>query len=142
MTTTTGRFEKGRSGNPRGRPPGIANQKRLREAIAEDVPGILEALVERARGGDVAASKLLLDRTLAPLRPIEESVTLPLGDNLAESGRAILAAIGTGKVAPDQGARLLAALGSLVRVIEVAELEARVTKLETERGLANDNNAA
>ncbi len=44
------KFEKGKSGNPRGRPRGIQTQLKLRESIAKDLPGIITALVnERPR---------------------------------------------------------------------------------------------
>jgi len=123
-------FQKGTSGNPAGRPRGIVNQAKLRKAIANDLPDILSALVQKARDGDTAAAKLLLDRVLPSLKPQDEPVRLPLGDDLAASGRAVLAAVGGAAVTPEQGAKLLQGLGALARVVETDELAKRIEKLE------------
>jgi hypothetical protein len=89
-------------------------------------------LVENARGGDTQAAKVLLNRCLPALRPVDGPVTLPLGQTLTESGRAVLEAVSAGRVTPDQAAKLLGGIGTLARVVEVDELERRVTALEAE----------
>ena len=126
-----GRWLPGQSGNPAGRRPGTGEVAKLRAAIAEHVPEIVGKLVEAAKAGDVQAARLLLERTLPPLKPSEEpaSVALPSG-SLAEQGRALLAAAAAGELAPGQVAALLGALGTLARVVEVDELTRRVEALE------------
>jgi hypothetical protein len=57
-------------------------------------------------------------------------VRVPLSDDLAESGRAVLAAVGAAKASPEQGAKLLQGLGALARVVETDELVKRIEKLE------------
>lgn len=123
-------FRKGRSGNPAGRPRGTSKADKLRRAIEGELDGIIEAMVAAAREGDVSAAKLLLDRTIPALKPMDTPVTLPTGEGLAHTGAAILDAVGYGKLTPDQGAKLLQGLGSLARVEEVAELRARLDALE------------
>ena len=71
-------FVKGQSGNPQGRPKGIINQVELRQSIAKSVPDIIKALTEQATSGDVGGCKLLLDRVLPSLKPIDQPVSLPL----------------------------------------------------------------
>jgi hypothetical protein len=62
-------FKKGTSGNPAGRKPGtVTKVGKLRAGIEAHVPGILETLAELAKGGDVQAAKILLDRVLPALR--------------------------------------------------------------------------
>jgi hypothetical protein len=121
----------GQSGNPRGRRPGTGEVAKLRAAIAEHVPTILERLVAAALQGDVSAARLLLERVCPPLKATEEAAPLALPDGtLTEQGRAVLGAVAAGELAPGQGAALLGAIGTLARVVEVDELEARLTALE------------
>jgi Family of unknown function (DUF5681) len=128
-------WKPGQSGNPKGRPPGTSEVQKLREAIAGRVPDILNALLTKALEGDVAAARLLLERTVAPLKAVEppQPLTLPDG-SLTEQGRAILAAVASAELAPSQGAALLGALGTLARVAEIDELAARVAALESKHG--------
>ncbi len=124
-------FQKGRSGNPKGRPKGIQTQAKLRKAIEAHVPAIIDAMVEKARAGDVGAAKLLVDRVIPALRPTDQPAPVPLPrEGLAQSGQAILVALGAGELTPQQGAALLGALGTLARVVETDELVQRVAALE------------
>lgn len=127
----TGRWKAGESGNLKGRPAGTGQVARLRAAIAEQLPSLLDAMVARALDGDVGAARLLLERTIAPLRAIEpaQALTLPDG-NLTDQGRAVLRAVAEGELAPGQGAVLLGAIGALARVAEIDELTARIAALE------------
>jgi hypothetical protein len=126
-----GRWKKGESGNIKGRPRGTGAVALLRAAIAEHVPAIIERLVELAKSGDVGASRLLLERVCAPLRPAEHAEPVALaGDTLSAQGRAVLTAVAEGRLAPGQGQALLSALGDLARLIESDELERRICEIE------------
>jgi hypothetical protein len=108
---------------------------KVRAAIAARVPELLDAMMQRALDGDVGAARLLLERTVAPLKAAElaQPLNLPLG-TLTEQGRAVMAAVSAGELAPGQGAALVGALGALARVAEVDELAARVAELEKRHG--------
>ncbi|MEZ5629327.1 MAG: DUF5681 domain-containing protein [Burkholderiaceae bacterium] len=124
----------GQSGNPAGRRPGTGEVSKLRVALGERVPEVLEAMVQRAIQGDVGAARLILERVVPPLKGREQAVVLALPDGtLTEQGRAVLAAVAGGELAPGQGAQLVAAIGNLARVAEVDELAARVAALEKAR---------
>ena len=124
-------WKPGQSGNPAGRAPGSGEVAKLRATIAEHVPALVAVLVERALGGDVGAARLLLERVIPPLKAAEEAAPLALPDGtLTEQGRAVLGAVAAGELAPGQGAALLAAIGTLARVVEVDELERRIAALE------------
>lgn len=125
------RFKPGQSGNPSGRAPGSGEVGRLRQAIALHIPAIVEQLVLQAQGGDVGAARLLLERVLPPVKAVEQaqSIDLPEG-TLTEQGRAVLRSVAAGELAPGQGAQLLAAIGTLGKVVELDELVARITALE------------
>lgn len=128
-------WKKGQSGNPAGRPPGSGEVAKVRAAIAAQVPALLAKLVAQALDGDTSAARLLLERAIAPLKAAEQPQALTLPDgSLTDQGRAVLASVAAGELAPGQGAALLGAIGTLARVAEVDELAARVAALEKKHG--------
>ncbi len=126
-----GSWKPGQSGNPAGRPPGLGEVGRFRAAIGDRVPELLAAMMTRALEGDVGAARLLLERTIAPLKAAEQSQALSLPEGtLTEQGRAVLTAVANGELAPTQGAALLGAIGTLARVIAIDEISRRLDLLE------------
>lgn len=126
-----GRWKPGESGNPAGRKPGSGEVAQIRAAIAARVPELLTALMAKALDGDVGAARLLLERAVAPLKAAEQTQALILPEgSLTEQGRAVLASVASGELAPGQGATLLGAIGTLARVVEIDDLAARVVELE------------
>ena len=125
-------WKPGQSGNPKGKPKGSGRQvAELRAAIDKHVPSIVRQLVSAATNGDVPAARLRLERVLPPMKPVEQTSPLTLPDgSLTEQGRAVLAAVGAGELAPGQGAQLISAISSLARVAEIDELAARIAVLE------------
>ncbi len=124
-------WKPGQSGNPKGRPAGTGEVAKLRAAIADRVPELLAAMMARALDGDVGAARLLLERAIAPLKAAEQSQALSLPDGtLTQQGRAVLASVAAGELAPGQGAALLGAIGTLARVAEIDELARRIEVLE------------
>ena len=128
-------WKPGQSGNPAGRPPGSGTVAALRAAIAEHVPAIVEKLTAAALAGDVGAARLLLERAIPSIKAAEEPAALALPDGtLTEQGRAVLASVASGALAPGQGAALLGALGTLAKLTETDELTRRIEALETRGG--------
>lgn len=127
-----GKWKAGESGNPNGRPRGVGEVTKLRKIIAEHVPTIIAQLVIKAKAGDAQAARLLLERVLPALKPIEQGValSLPQGKGITAQGEAIVQAVAAGILAPGQGAALLSGLGALARIKEIDELERRITQLE------------
>ena len=126
-----GAWKPGQSGNPAGRKPGTGEVSKIRAAINDRVPELLAAMMAKALEGDVGAARLLLERAVAPLKAAEQAETITLPDgSLTAQGRAVLRAVAAGELAPAQGAALLGAIGTLARVLEIDEMEARLTKLE------------
>lgn len=127
-------FRKGQSGNPKGRPKGRkTTAQALRERITERAGEVLDTVVEAALAGDLQAARLVLERIVPPLRAQSQPVEL-LGlahcQTLTERATAILAAVGAGELAADTGAQLLGALGTVAKIRETDELEARIRALE------------
>ncbi len=130
-----GSWRPGQSGNPAGRPPGVGEIGKLRAAIGKRVPELLAAMMTRALNGDVGAARLLLERAIAPLKAAEQPEALALPDGtLTQQGRAVLASVAAGVLAPGQGAQLIAAIGSLAQVSKIDEIESRIKALEVQRG--------
>mgnify|MGYP006909078598 CR=1 FL=1 len=128
--TKKGRFAKGKSGNPSGRPKTEITE--LRAKLAKDGHAVAKVVLDAALSGDLTACKLVLERLLPPLKSTTApvSVEIPKDAGLTDSGRAILAAITGGDLPPDIGAQLITALGGLARVSEIDELEKRLAALE------------
>ena len=122
----------GVSGNPKGRAPGTGKVAALREQINEALPGIVNAMVERALQGDPGAARLLVERVIPALRPEERPVLVNMTADapLSNQGRALLTAVSAGELAPSQASTLLASLSTMAKLLETDELAARVAALE------------
>jgi hypothetical protein len=129
MTTT--KFEPGKSGNPKGRTAGKTPSTMLRKSIADDMPEIIKTLISLAKGGDVQAARVLLDKVCPSLKPQALPIFLPEKNTLAEQGNEIIRATVTGEVPPDIGAMLITALANQSRVIEIDDVLKRLEVLES-----------
>ena len=124
-------WKPGQSGNPKGRPPGSGQLAKLRSAIGSDLEEIIATLVLAAKAGDIAAARLLLDRTIPPLKATDAPIKIVVsGTSLTDQARSILEAITGGSVPVAQGAAMMAALSHLGRIIEIDELDRRLRALE------------
>lgn len=125
-------WQPGQSGNPKGRPKGAGEVAKLRAAIGENIPAVLEVLTEKALAGDVASARLLLERALPAVKPVElaQPIAMPTEGTLTEQGRAVLGAVASGELSAAQGAQLVTAIGQLARLAEIDELEKRIAALE------------
>jgi len=136
-TPPPSRWKPGESGNPLGRKKGASTKViELRKAIADALPEIINALVESAKIGDTSAAKLLLDRAIPCLKTIEmpKPIDLPADGSLSDQGRQVMALIAGGAISPDTGSKLISGLTSLARIVEIDEIEARLTILEQRSG--------
>lgn len=105
---------------------------KLRAALGgNDLEEIIATLVSAAKGGDIAAARLILDRVIPPLRATDAPVKISVsGASLTDQARSIMDAITGGALPVGQGAAMLAALSNLGKIVEVDELERRLTALE------------
>lgn len=129
-----GRWEKGQSGNPKGRPKATYNNAdTLRALMGTDAPAIIRKLVELALGGDVNAARLVLERLVPAIKAAELPVALalPADADLADQGRSVIAVLAAGQIPPGQAASILQALAGVARLVELTELEKRIAALES-----------
>jgi len=96
------RFQRGRSGNPGGRPRGAKTTVKLlaSEFISDDdVRQVMATVVAAAKDGDMTAAGMVLDRVLPKLRPSTDG-----GDDIgleALVASAVSISVTTGVPAPD-----------------------------------------
>jgi hypothetical protein len=127
------KFQPGRSGNPAGRPKGCKDRRTeyARGLLEPHAKALMQKVVDLALEGDTTALRLCLERLVPPLRDRPQPVTVAgLTGTLTEQGQAVLRALGSGALAPEEAARVLGALADQARIVEVDELERRVQALE------------
>jgi hypothetical protein len=128
-------FPKGRSGNPRGRPPGARNAatvlaERLLDGEAET---LIRKAVEKAKNGDMAALRLCIERILPPRRERPVSFKLPDLTSASDASKAMAAitvAVADGELTPAEAAELSRLVECFVKAIEATEFERRLLALE------------
>jgi len=125
-------WEKGESGNPAGRPPGVRDKRTaMRELLVPHAEELVAKVVEMAKEGDTTALRICIDRLMPPLKGRDEPAPLPtLTGSLGDRGRAVLDALANGELTPEQAGTMLSAIATQARIVEVEEIEARVAALE------------
>jgi len=126
-----GRFAPGNSLSP-GRPHGRGPVAEMRLALATDLDKIIDTLKAQALAGDPQAIRIILDRVLPALRPVDMPtvLALPVDGTLADQARAVVQAAADGDLAPAQAAQIVTALGGVAKIIETTELMRRIEALE------------
>ena len=131
-------WKKGQSGNPSGKPQGMRNKAtmmviNLMEQGAEE---ITKAVIDAAKGGDLMAARLVIERLAPPLRERPITLNLPstaTAEGISAAQQAILQAVGVGDLLPGEGATLAGIVEIRRKALETQELEARITALEGKR---------
>jgi hypothetical protein len=125
--TADGRFKAGNPGGP-GRSAGSRNKATLvLDQIADDAgKAILEMMVEAAKGGDMRAAELVLQRIWPARKSRPIALTLPAiqsaSDVVAAVG-AVADAVGAGDITPDEGQAVASILEAKRKAIETVDLD-------------------
>ena len=133
-----GKFERGRSGNPHGRPAGSRNRASvILDVIAEDhAAELLRTVLQRARRGDLQAAALIFSRVW-PIRKARMRFDLPSLNRAADLPHAlaaVVAAVSNGLLSPDEAAAVATVLNAQRAAIELVEIEQRLRGLEQRAG--------
>ena len=130
-------FEKGRSGNPAGKPPGAMNKSsKLRELLIPHAKELVNTLIALAKGGDVNALRLCIERLIPRVKSETVRFTFPEGSDLsrAESltqiGAELIKSIADERLTPEQGKAISDILEFQRKAIETEKIEGRITSLE------------
>lgn len=133
-----GRWVRGVSGNLAGKPPGIADLRTVARNLLESrQEELVQALLDRAVSGDVAALKLALERVYVAPRQSHEAVEIPglaEAKTYAEQAASVRQALARGQIAPDVAAAILtgikdAAVAERVDALtnEIADLKSQLS---------------
>ena len=135
-TAKLGRFKPGQSGNPSGRPKGARHATTLAiEALLDgEAETITRKAIEAAKAGDMVAIRLVLDRLCPPRKSRSIHLDLPaIGDasGVSNAQLAVIKAVCEGELLLDEAQVLSGLLEARRRALELVELEARLSELET-----------
>ena len=130
-----GKFRKGWSGNPRGRPKGIRNKATITaEVLFEgEIEGICRKAIEEAKRGNIQAIKLVLDRILPAKKEASIFIDLPTiktSPDILEAIHRVAQAVSHGELSPTEGDCLTRIIERQAKVIEMNDFEERLKKLE------------
>jgi hypothetical protein len=128
-------FERGQSGNPAGKPPGARHRITVlaETLMADDAEAVVRAVVDAAKGGDMTAARLILDRISPPRRGCPVSFKLPTVDTAADVSKAlgaVMASLACGELTPDEATAISGVIETKRKAIETQELESRIVALE------------
>ena len=133
------RFRPGESGNPGGRPKGSRNKATIAIEALLDNEGeeITRKAIELAKGGDMGAIRACMDRIAPARRDRHVQFALPemekAGDAVGASA-AIVEAVSGGVLTPSEAGELVKIVESYARTLQVSDFEARLERLESQKG--------
>lgn len=136
-------FEKGQSGNPKGRPHGIIDKRsELVGLLKPHAPALVNKAVEMALAGDVNALRLCLERLIPKAKDetinlVVKAEDLTKPDLLLEINSMAINAVSSGDITPSEGKTVAAIIEGQRKLIEVVELEKRLTELEQNVNINN-----
>lgn len=129
-----GRFKKGASGNPKGKPKGAKHKASLlaEKLFENDIEMVCNQVISQAKEGNLIAAKIILDRILPARKDRLINIDLPLvknSDDAIEALRLICHAVGNGKITPLEGESLSKMIEIQTKGLELYDFEKRLQKI-------------
>jgi hypothetical protein len=117
------KFQPGQSGNPAGRPPGSVNKKTLalQEAFEAKGEEIVDEVIARAKNGQPAAMRLLMERLVPTGRNRRFAIDLPVvksADDAEAAVAVVLAELAAGNLAIHEVSSLILLIERMLRLAE------------------------
>jgi hypothetical protein len=131
--TSAGRFRRGRSGNPRGRPKGAKSllAAKLDRMAEREAPVVLEKVLAQAKGGDLDAAKLILSRAWPARKGRPVRLPVPSEASPMTIITAALQAVVGGRLTPEEAEGLASLVEAAGKAID-AEAIRRIEALDAE----------
>ncbi|MBM3952579.1 MAG: hypothetical protein FJ311_14140 [Rhodospirillales bacterium] len=132
---SSGRWRKGESGNPAGKPLGTRHKAtRAAEALLEgETEALTRKCIELAKTGDHVALRLCMERIYPARKDAPVSFDMPRIRTAIEAAgavRSVLEAVSRGNMTPSEATGVAGIIEVFRRTIETTEIEARIVKLE------------
>ena len=121
-------------GNP-GRVPGSRNRATIAAAalLDGDAEALTRKAIELGLEGDTVALRLCLERLVPPRKDSPITINLPpitSASDVVAASAAVLDAVGTGEISPDEAGRVMTLLTAHRAIVETSELADRIATLE------------
>ena len=134
-----GRWTKGTSGNPDGRPMGSRNRATLAAQTLLDGEGerLTRKAIELALEGDRAALRLCLERLIPPCkkRPVPHAIpALSTSQDSIQAFASLAKAVASGDMTPGEAVEISKLVDAFLKALTVNELETRLRALEQQFG--------
>lgn len=142
-----GKYKKGCSGNPNGKPKGARNKSTLAaESLLEgSLDKICKKVEEEALNGNMQAAKMILERFLPPRKDRTIEIALPpinTFDGVLNAVGFIVNAVGKGEITPSEGELMARTVESYSKALEAYQFESRLKDLEEYLNQRNKHEAS
>jgi len=94
---------------------------------------VLDATLQAARGGDMTAAKIILDRAWPARKSRTVALDLPnvaTAEGVTAAMAAVVRAMAAGEIAPDEAQAVASVIEGQRRAIETTDIDRRITELE------------
>lgn len=131
-------FEPGQSGNPAGKPRGSRHATTMlaEKLMSDDVEGVVKAVVEAAKGGDMTAARIVMDRIAPARKGAPAPIDLPAITTAVDVEAALVAvtnAMAAGDLSPDEAATVAGVIELRRKAIETSEFDRRLRAVEEQQ---------
>ncbi|MBS0637341.1 MAG: hypothetical protein JSS12_07505 [Verrucomicrobia bacterium] len=131
-----GKFRRGQSGNPNGKPKGARNKSTIatEALLAGSLEGICKKIEEEALAGNMLAAKMVLERFLPVRKDRVVRIDMPqikTSKDVLCAIECVVAAVACGEISPSEGESLSRTLEMYSQALENHEFETRLQALES-----------
>ena len=129
------KFQKGKSGNPYGRPCGAKNKATMlaQVLLERDIEAICNRVIDDAKKGNLQAIKLVLERIIPPKKDSPITLELPqiqTSSDILLCANIITDAVSKGELSPSEGEAFSRILDIHSKAIELNDIDKRLKVIE------------